>query len=258
MDYFKIKNWDKYQHRDALRGDGPMKFIRMDVAMIWDQKLHKLTPNQQLTWYKLLLYSGQTRNKLEYNSAFLKQVLMLNRKPNLALYEDLGLIERIDASNLRASLPAKCQPRVEKSRVEKSREEKKLASLTSVSPVQIFDLWNLRKSKHQPEAKKLTKARQAKIKQRVQEFPDLEFWQQLVDYLSHSSWHNGQNDRNWVADFDFLISPSVALKFFEKKLAGQNGPDMKIKQAIKIGSREPGLRSEDVFGMDKPGLVQDS
>jgi len=128
MEYFRIKNWEKYQHRDAVRRTGPMLFIRIDVNILWDEKMFKLTPIQQLTWFKLLLYSGQTRNKLEYNSVFLKRVLNLHRKPNLLLFDELGLIEPWSASNLPADLPAKIAPRGEETRKSALRKEKNEAA----------------------------------------------------------------------------------------------------------------------------------
>lgn len=98
--YFRIKNWEKFQHRDFIRGDGPMKYIRLNVSSLYDEKLFELTPHEELTWYKLLLKSGQTRNKLPYNPLLLKHELRLSRKPNLALFEELGLIEVLDARKL--------------------------------------------------------------------------------------------------------------------------------------------------------------
>ena len=96
--YFRIKSWEKYHHPDTRRYDGPLKWIRIDTAILDDEKLHKLDTNSQLTWFKLLLFSGRTRNKLEHNSIYLKHKLCLKRKPNLALFEELGLIEPWTAS----------------------------------------------------------------------------------------------------------------------------------------------------------------
>lgn len=119
MKYFRIKNWEKYQTRDALRRSGPMLFIRLDVGSLWDQKILSLPPMQQLAWYRLLQYAGFTHNRVEQDAIFLRRVLNLKQKPNLALFAELGLIEDFVASNL----PAILRPREEERREEKKKEE---------------------------------------------------------------------------------------------------------------------------------------
>lgn len=60
--YLSVRNWERYQHRDALRRKGPMLFIRMHTALLDDPDFDALTPVQQLLWVKLLLLAGLTAN----------------------------------------------------------------------------------------------------------------------------------------------------------------------------------------------------
>lgn len=112
MKYFRIKNWEKYQHRDASRRKGPMLFIRLNVSLLNDEKMFNLNAHDRLTWVLLLLKSGQTRNQLAWDSAWIKHELRLKWEPNLALFKKLGLIEVFYASNSAAELT----PREEKRR----------------------------------------------------------------------------------------------------------------------------------------------
>lgn len=127
MEYFRIKNWEKYQHRDAIRGHGSMSWIRVQVDILDDPKLFHLSEHDRLTWILLLLYSGRTRNRLKRDSAYIKHQLHLKWLPNLALFEELGLIETFDAS----SLPADCQPREEKRTAEQEKRGPAAQHMTS-------------------------------------------------------------------------------------------------------------------------------
>ena len=117
MEYFRIKNWEKYQHSDCKRYNNGLPWIKLHTDIIIDEKTRQLCTNLRLTWILLLAYSGRTRNKLVHNSKFLMQVLGLKQKPDLAVLLELGLIEPWTASLKQAERRAKI--REEKIRVDK-------------------------------------------------------------------------------------------------------------------------------------------
>jgi hypothetical protein len=77
----------------------------------------------------------------------------------------------------------------------------------------LVDLWN-EKCGHLPKAKRLTPKRLAAVKSRLRDTP-LEQWGPLIDRVMTSPWLTGQNDRGWVANFDWLMRPDTATKVEE-------------------------------------------
>jgi hypothetical protein len=62
-----------------------------------------------------------------------------------------------------------------------------------------------------------------------------EFWRSMVEAIRANPYCNGQNDRGWVADFDYLVRGKTWVRFVEKtgwfdaarrdaSLAVQNAP----------------------------------
>lgn len=120
MEYFRIKNWEKYQHPDCKRYKNGLPWVKLYTDIIVDEKTRRLSTNMRLTWLLLIAYSGKTSNKLAHNSSFLRQVLGLKQKPNLDVLFELDLIEPWTASGKQADQLVT----IEKSRLEKRRREK--------------------------------------------------------------------------------------------------------------------------------------
>lgn len=96
--YFRIRNWEKYQHPDTKRYPGPLKWIRFETSILDCDKTAHLSTHDRLTWILLLAFSGRTQNKMKQNETYIRKRLGLSRRPNLALFEELGLIESFEAS----------------------------------------------------------------------------------------------------------------------------------------------------------------
>lgn len=95
MEYFRIKNWEKYQHRDASRY-GRMPWIKLHTSMLTDQKIYNMTPLEGWTWVNLLLLTGEIGNKIPLDVPWLRARLPLARSHkalDLAYLWKLGLIE---------------------------------------------------------------------------------------------------------------------------------------------------------------------
>jgi hypothetical protein len=99
MEYFRIKNWDKYQHRDATR-NGPMPWIKLYVSALHDHKSKKMSPSQFGLWCRLLLITGELGNKIPLDPPFLRSSLAplnFRHRLDLQFMWDLGLIEKWSA-----------------------------------------------------------------------------------------------------------------------------------------------------------------
>lgn len=89
-----------------------------------------------------------------------------------------------------------------------------------LSPDALLTLWNSSKSEKQRGSIKLTPDRLRKVKQRLEENPQMDFWSDVIRKISTSPFCNGENERGWVADFDFLIRPGTGTKAIEGKYDG--------------------------------------
>lgn len=83
----------------------------------------------------------------------------------------------------------------------------------------LAELWNANKSAKQTKINlkllKPTQPRWKAAKARLSEFPDLDYWAQVIKKIAANGWCNGENDRRWVADFDYLVRPETHVKVHE-------------------------------------------
>jgi hypothetical protein len=83
----------------------------------------------------------------------------------------------------------------------------------------IFQYWNKACQNKTIAALKFIKLkRRDQLKLAIKNMPSLSDWQNSIDAIMASDFHNGKNNRGWVADFDFFINPvkSKYLLFAEK------------------------------------------
>ncbi|XKM12687.1 replication protein [Orbaceae bacterium ac157xtp] len=86
----------------------------------------------------------------------------------------------------------------------------------------VMDAFNDAVQDKLPTIKKLTTARKNAIKKLINEFEEPTF-QSLANYFydfvdNAKPFHFGENDRNWKADFDYIVRPSTYLKVLEGSL----------------------------------------
>jgi len=76
------------------------------------------------------------------------------------------------------------------------------------TPEDLLRVWNENRGPMLG-AKSLSEIRRRAAKARLHQEPDLGFWTTLARNLALSPFHTGDNDRGWVADFDFFIRPKT-------------------------------------------------
>jgi len=80
---------------------------------------------------------------------------------------------------------------------------------------EILGLWN--KTSFQ-KILQISKERKKHLRARWKEHPDISKWQALLSRMESSSFLKGQNEKNWAASFDWLISNDTNwLKILEGK-----------------------------------------
>ncbi len=117
VQYFRIKNWEHYQHRDHKKS---WPWIKLYVSLLDDEKFNYLSENYQLFWIKLLMLSGRNGNEFVWDSKRLRKLLHTNSYIKLEKFEELQLIEKYTTRSGRAEDAV--SPSLDKRRGEKIRK----------------------------------------------------------------------------------------------------------------------------------------
>ena len=146
-------------------------------------------------------------------------------KPGGIIKEPAGFLKEPGETQSKAeqSLPTNHNPpRVDKPTLDNSPNGESGNSKSSPVPYQkIIDLYHECCPKF-PRVVKLTEKRKKAIRARWKDDADnLEFWESYFKHAAMSKFLNGQNDRGWVADIDFLISERAVVGMQEGKYHGQ-------------------------------------
>lgn len=75
----------------------------------------------------------------------------------------------------------------------------------SVRAQDLMDLWNATVKPPFPKCRELTDDRRQKIRIRLARRPNLTEWREAFEALQTIPFFRGENDRQWVADFDYMI-----------------------------------------------------
>jgi hypothetical protein len=75
----------------------------------------------------------------------------------------------------------------------------------SIRAQDLLDLWNATVRPPFPKCRELTDDRRRKIRTRLAYRPNLAEWREAFEALLTIPFFRGENDRQWVADFDYLI-----------------------------------------------------
>jgi len=97
----------------------------------------------------------------------------------------------------------------------KDKDETKDEKETEIKFDEVKNIFNQVCTKL-PAIKKLTKQRKSAINARAKEY-SLDEIGSAFKIASNSSFLNGKNDRNWLADFDWIMNPNNFIKIIEGK-----------------------------------------
>jgi hypothetical protein len=78
----------------------------------------------------------------------------------------------------------------------------------------LVEVWNAERGPL-PAVQSLTASRERHAKARLKEQPDLEVWRKVVRRIRDNPWCCGQNERGWVATFDYLCRAKTWLQYTE-------------------------------------------
>ena len=84
------------------------------------------------------------------------------------------------------------------------------------SPDALMSVWNTLTQPPIPQCREVSKSRSVHAKARLSE-RTLSDWHEIISRIQDSGFCRGENDRGWVATFDWLLKPDTAVKVLEGK-----------------------------------------
>jgi hypothetical protein len=99
---------------------------------------------------------------------------------------------------------------------------KKEEGKSAVALPQLAQIWNENRGTL-PEVRGCSGTRRKHAELRWREEPSAEYWTKTVQRIVRSPFCTGDNDRGWLADFDFLIRPETRHKVDEGKYDPRSG-----------------------------------
>lgn len=119
----------------------------------------------------------------------------------------------------------------------------------------LVDLWNKYTDKVFPKVESISPA-STRFKQAIErwkEHPDEKFWWAAIMKMNKSSFHRGQNDRKWVASFEFFVKPDAAAKILEGKCDDSEWPKKeKLLYFSDVDPRTGEITLRTEISVDKP------
>lgn len=87
----------------------------------------------------------------------------------------------------------------------------------------VVGFWNLLPDPF-PRVTKVTPKRRTATEARLRDTPELKRWERAIAVLPGSPFLRGENDRGWVANFDWLMRPDTLTKLEEGNYSGTSPP----------------------------------
>jgi len=104
-----------------------------------------------------------------------------------------------------------------------SHETLESSDKVKFKPSDLVELWNQLRSPSLPAVMKLTDSRKRAAARALQEYPEEEFWRDVIKivngtpFLLGESRLSGDRSKAWRCDFDFIVRKDNALKIIEGK-----------------------------------------
>jgi hypothetical protein len=189
-------------------------------------------------------------NKIPYDAEWLKAQISATENIDLQILEDSGFIvseqgrsETLATRKQSATLERETEER--QRRVEK-KEVVALSATTDPVKEAVSD-WNLLADRlNLPKVERLSPARRKKWLANYGN-GSADRWDRVLVAVGLSGFCQGENDRGWKADFDFVVTTSKIDKLLEGSYDGQK-PESALRQAARNVAREINSDAGDTGG----------
>lgn len=221
---FRIPNFNKYHPN---KGYKKSPWIRLDVDFFDDGRIFQLTPNQKLLYLFLLSSYGRTAldqdgSWVTLSYAQVRSTIALRVDHAALAISRLEQLQLLEVSNETQKGSNERYERTKRNERNERNEGGELAQL-SAEPTPLlkedpwlFSRWN-ETCVSLPKVKVMNRKRENWLKSRMKAFSKQE-WLQILQKIENSRFCRGENDRGWVATFEWLIrDPENPAKVLEGK-----------------------------------------
>tara|TARA_R110000751_G_scaffold272625_1_gene372828 strand:- start:459 stop:1322 length:864 start_codon:yes stop_codon:yes gene_type:complete len=249
--WLEVKNWSEFQH---YKHRSP-PWIKLHFDLLSSHDWVSLPDNSKAILTVCMLIASRNDGRVPWDEQYLKRVGGLSRKPDLKPLIESGflIIPQADDSTVQAPhkrMRTNALPEKSRVREEKSREEKKevVASSATTDPVkEAVSDWNLLADKlNLPKVERLSPTRRKKWLANYGN-GSADRWGRVLVAVGLSGFCQGENDRGWKADFDFVVTTSKIDKLLEGSYDGQK-PESALRQAARNIVREINSNASDTSG----------
>jgi hypothetical protein len=94
LQYFSVKNFDKYQHYKK----GNPAWIKLYFAVLWDYEFSRLTDAQKLQVLLIWLLASKSNNRLPWDAAWIQREIKSEAAVDLDALKEHGFIEFVGDS----------------------------------------------------------------------------------------------------------------------------------------------------------------
>lgn len=173
-----------------------------------------------------------TRKEITLNANYF--LLDMNDKKDVPEYiKDKITLKKDNLQINDVNLEINTQSKVKESKEEKSKEKDTKVSKEKIDYQFVCDMFN-RICLSYPKVNKISEARKKAIRARLNEY-DIKDFEKLFNMAEQSSFLKGKNNRNWSANFDWLIKDSNMAKVLDGNYGGNT---YVTEQGEQDGTRE--------------------
>lgn len=190
MKYFRVKNWDSYQHYK----DRSPPWIKLHREMLSSQTWVMLDDDKKALAVACMLLAAATDNKIPFDAAYVQRVAYLKSLPDFSQLLEFDFIEIIDEIPKVAITPLAdaSKPYSEKSREETEKRQNGHQSVVPTDVTLVFEHW---KQVHEHPRSNLDAKREKLIRVALKTYPPEQLCLAISGYRN-SPFHMGQNERN--------------------------------------------------------------
>lgn len=188
---------------ESTTDDGTMVIPKKLLQQTWNvqgQRLVKIIS-------KFTLYFDKTMRIESFDETY---KVFVSKWPEL---QETRGGKRLAKSEQNAGRSKKEEVRSKKIHTENQKQEQ---VSDAFGPKDLMDLWN-QLSSPLPQVKAVTDGRSRTIKARLQDFPDQDYWRQVITKIKASDFCLGKakGSTGWKASFDWMIRPDTHIKIME-------------------------------------------
>ena len=234
----EIQKWDKYNPRKDLKSTS---WFRLENTFWTDPAFFDFSNDEKMVWVSILCQASQKmKGSIEISPSQIAALLCIAEKVVITAVDKLSKMSLISTTSrmehVHVTPPTRGRTTTnERTNVTNERTDGKRESLTPPPPSGqwLVSEWNSRCTNLSACRIPVSAARLKKIQARLKTDPNRDDWIEGVSKISMSNFCNGDNDRGWRADFEFLLKPGNLTKILEGRYDNRGAVSKQDKRSQK-------------------------